>query len=149
MLNYPSQSICLGNLAARNYLQLHLLVALCLLVVGTCRPPLPLALCDKHGPSRQRRLAGVSRSFFLHPLSLVTLILPTSIKQACFQLDIASVRRSLGSIGRLGAASVHRVDDALVLGHVIVCLGLQHALRGVPDENGTLGASSHDELLIG
>jgi len=50
LLNYPSQSIRSGFDAARNYLQLHLLVALCLLVVSI------LATCCCLDNKRRRRI---------------------------------------------------------------------------------------------
>ena len=64
LLNYPSQSIRSGVDAARNYLQLHLLVALCLLVVDILATGL---FVDGQACGAALRSWQVCRYLFLSP----------------------------------------------------------------------------------
>ena len=53
-------------------------------------------------------------------------------------------------VGRPGAASGHGVNRiGSGFGHVVVGPGADNSLWCVPDEDGTLGACSYNELLIG
>ena len=145
MLNYPSQSICLGKLAARNYLQLHLLVALCLLVVGICRPPLPLA----PRATKRTRTSWLRRSWPACRAPSSSFLLPSFlsrdshttiyllISRASSRPTSRTATRSLArSVCGRGASSGHRVDVSIGFGHVVVSLCPQHASWGVPDKNG-------------
>ena len=70
LLNYPSQSIRSGVDAARNYLQLHLLVALCLLVVDILATGL---FVDGQASGAALRSWQVCRYLFLSPYASNTL----------------------------------------------------------------------------
>ena len=60
-------------------------------------------------------------------------------------INALSLRRSVGGSR---ATSGHSVNVTLGLGHVVISSSADDTLRCVPDENGTLGASGHDELLV-
>jgi hypothetical protein len=124
--------------AARNYLQLHLLVALCLLVVGISRQRRVYRGCLTT-PARASGQTALPSSFY----RCLPLILKLAHSLECVK------RRSLGGVRGPGAASVHSVDLALVLWHIVVGTRADHAIGGLPDENGALGARRHDELLVG
>ena len=54
-----------------------------------------------------------------------------------------------GGVGGSGAASCHGVDGGTrVLGHIVIGSGADHICGGLPDENGALRASRHNELLV-
>ena len=53
------------------------------------------------------------------------------------------------SVGGSRATSGHSVNVTLSLGHIVISSSADDTLRCVPDENGTLGASSNNKLLVG
>ena len=154
--------------AARNYLQLHLLVALCLLVIGIFQ--LRAQRCKHfsfgHCPRPQvvARLSlnclasaplYLSQSYLF--LAAFIILNPLHAKPSYSRLSIAlpfhplilNSCSSLGSVCGSGTSSFHSIDGSSgVLRHVIVSHRFDYTLRGGPDENCTFCAGSHDELLV-